>query len=338
VARLFLIPRLVALIAVGTVFGRDETHLYRIDAKTPGGLRELFDYDGQTMPLLSAHRGGAVPDYPENCIATFEHTLRHTFSMLEIDLQFSKDGHIVLHHDSTLDRTTTGTGPVAGRTLKQLKQLRLKDKEGEPTDYRIPTLDEALQWARGKTIVVLDKKQVPVEVCVKKIQEHRAQAYAMVMAYSFEDIQTCYKLDADIMMEVMIGNQERFRGFQATGVPWDRVVVFVGHAPPDDKRLLQQIHAQGACCMAGTSRNLDRQLCVAGEEECDLLRSTYRSRLDFGVDLIETDLPIQVGALLYEQPEIPATKARFFHMPRQSRNSRSEPVQSDDCGSRSVPD
>ena len=58
--------------------------------------------------------------YPENCIATFEHTLQHTFSILEIDLQFTKDGQIVLHHDPTLDRTTTGTGPVADHTLKEL--------------------------------------------------------------------------------------------------------------------------------------------------------------------------------------------------------------------------
>ena len=143
------------------------------------------------------------------------------------------------------------------------------------TEYRIPTLDEALQWARGKTIVILDKKTVPVEVCVKKIQEHHAQAYAMVMAYSFDDIQTCHKLDPDIMMEVMIGNQQRLRGFEAADVPWNRIVAFVGHTPPEDKELLEQIHAQGACCMAGTSRNLDRQLRVASDED----RSDSETRL-----------------------------------------------------------
>jgi len=337
-ARLLLIAVLVTPIAPGAVFGQDETHLFLIDAKTPRGLGELFNYDGGAMPVLSAHRGGALPGYPENCIATFEHTLRHTFSMLEIDLQFSKDGHIVLHHDSTLDRTTTGTGPVADRTLKQLKQLRLKDRDGKPTDHHMPTLNEALQWARGKTIVILDKKQVPVEICVKKIQEHRAQAYAMVMAYSFEDIQTCHKLDADIMMEVMIGNQERFRDFQSTGVPWNRVIVFVGHSPPDDKRLLQQIHAQRACCMAGTSRNLDRQLRVASQPQHDQLRLMYRSRLDFGIDLIETDLAIQVGALLYDRPKIPVAKARFFHLPGESRSLRSEPAHPNDSGSPFPPD
>lgn len=303
------------ILACGVGFSQETSPFHRIDAESPAGLRALFRCDGAAMPLVSAHRGGALPGYPENCIATFEHTLRHTFSILEIDLHYTKDGHIVLMHDPTLDRTTTGTGPVADRTLAELKRLRLKDSDGKATDHRMPTLDEALEWARGKTIVILDKKKVPVEVCVKKIQEHRAQAFAMVMAYSFEDIQTCHRLDPDIMMEAMIGTRQRLRGFDAAGVPWDHVVVFVSHTPPEDKGLLEQIHARGACCMAGTSRNLDQRLRVARGGDLDRLRRAYQDRLDFGIDLIETDLPIQVGALLYDPPAIPASKERFFHLP-----------------------
>jgi glycerophosphoryl diester phosphodiesterase len=183
-------------------------------------------------------------------------------------------------------------------------------------------LDEALQWARGRTIVILDKKNVPLEVCVQKIQEHRAQAYAMVMAYSFADIQTCHKLDPDIMMEVMIGDPQRLRGFEATSVPWNRVVAFVGHTPPEDKDLLQQLHARGVCCLAGTSRNLDRELRVAGDGDRVDLRRAYQDRLDFGIDLIETDLPVQVGALLYHPAQIPAAKARYFHVPAETDASQ----------------
>ena len=320
--RLALIVPIGVMLARGVGLAQEKSPFHRIDAGSPEGLRALFHYDGAAMPLVSAHRGGALPGYPENCIATFEHTLRHTFSILEIDLQRTKDGQIVLLHDPTLDRTTTGTGPVADRTLEELKRLRLKDSDGKVTQYRMPTLDEALRWARGKTVVILDKKKVPVEVCVKKIQEHRAQAYALVMAYSFDDVRTCHRLDAGIMMEAMIGNRQRLRGFDETGIPWNRVVAFVGHEPPEDKELLEQIHAQGACCMAGTSRNLDRQLRVAGDKDRDGLGRSYQSRLGFGIDLIETDLPIQVRALLYDPPKIPAAKARFFHMPTDAKASR----------------
>jgi len=71
---------------------------------------------------------------------------------MEIDLRFTKEGDTVLHHDTTLDRTTTGSGPVENFTVKELKQLRLKDPEGMIAEYRIPTLDEGIEWARGKGV------------------------------------------------------------------------------------------------------------------------------------------------------------------------------------------
>lgn len=286
--------------------------LHAIDAQDSQGLQELFRYTGEPMPLVSAHRGGAQPGFPENCIATFENTIRHTYSIMEIDLRSSKDGRIVLNHDATLDRTTTGTGPVADRTLQELKSLRLKDSEGNVTEHRMSTLDEALEWARGKTILILDKKELPVEVCVRKIEEHRAEAYAMVMAYSFQEVAACHNLNKNIMMEVMIGDRKRFREFDETGVPWSRVIAFVGHTPPEDKELLNMIHAKGACCMAGTSRNLDRTLRNISDADLASLERQYRARLEFGIDLIETDLPIQVGRLLYAEPAIPASKAQYF--------------------------
>lgn len=133
----------------------------RVVAATPLELRELFHYDGTPLPLLSAHRGGAGPGYPENCIETFEHTLRHVLTMLEIDPRMTKDGYVVIHHDATLDRTTTGTGNVADKTLQALKQLRLRDTQGNVTDFQIPTLDEVLVWAKGKAIIVLDQNGRP---------------------------------------------------------------------------------------------------------------------------------------------------------------------------------
>jgi glycerophosphoryl diester phosphodiesterase len=151
---------------------------------------------------------------------------------------------------------------------------------------------------------------VPVEACVKKIEEHQAEAYAMLMAYSFQDVKTCHDLNKDIMMEVMIGDRMRFRGFDETGVAWNRAVVFVSHSPPEDQELLQMIHAKGACCMAGTSRSLDRDLRREGRSAA--LEQDYRALLEKGIDLIETDLPIQVGSLLYAQPVIPASKAWYF--------------------------
>lgn len=201
------------------------------------------------------------------------------------------------------------------RTLHELRTLRQKDNDGNVTEHRTPTLDEALEWARGKTIVILDKKNVPVEACIEKTEEHEAEAYTMVMAYSFQGIRRCHELNRDIMMDIMIGDRNWFREFDESGVPWNRIVVFVGHTPPEDKELLAMIHAKGDCCMSGTSRNLDRQLRAATEPDLGALQREYRERLKFGVDLIETDLPIQTGNLLYAESTIPASKSRYFRIP-----------------------
>ncbi len=286
--------------------------LYTVDARTPQGLQELFAPDGDALPLVSAHRGGAGKGFPENCIATFEQTLRHCWSMLEIDPRYTKDRVLVLNHDPTLERTTSGTGRVADYTYDELKQLRLKDRDGNLTEHRMTTLDEALEWARGKTILVLDKKDVPVADLVRKIQEHHAEACTMVMAYSFEDIKQCHALSKDIMMEIMVGDHARLEAFDKTGVPWRNVIAFVGHTPPQEAGLCQQIHAKGARCLAGTSRNIDLRFLDGRAPDMELLEPDYRSLLKIGVDVIETDIPRQVGPLLYTQQSVPASRATYF--------------------------
>lgn len=287
--------------------------LHRLDPQTPRGLRELLRHSRETLPLVSGHRGGAAPGFPENCIATFEHTLQSTYAMLEIDPRYTKDGQMVLHHDATLERTTNGRGKVVDFTLAELKQLRLKDREGKVTDFQIPTLDEVFQWARGRAVLVLDQKDVPVAARVAKIREHQAAGYAMLIAYSYKDAQVCYALDPDIMMEVMAPTTAKVAEFDKLNVPWQNVVAFVGHNPPPDAALYEMIHARGACCMIGTSRNLDRKLLEKQVADISELEAEYRSFLRRGADLIETDIPAQLGPLLYGSTPAPAAKRQLFH-------------------------
>lgn len=299
--------------------------LHRIDPQTPQGLQELFQRTSEALPMVSAHRGGPQPGFPENCIATFENTLRHTFAMLEIDPRYTKDGEIVVHHDATLERTTTGRGRLADFTLAELRQLRLKDPQGKVTEFQIPTLDEVLQWARGKTVLVLDQKDVPAAARIKRIEEHKAEGYAMLIVYSFKEVQACYALNPNVMMEVMIPNREKFAEFEKllikVKVPWRNVVAFVGHNPPEDPALYELIHAQGACCLIGTSRNLDRQYLSQEVQDIRLLEQDYRAFLRRGADLIETDIPAQLGPLLYGATPVPASKQTYFlEAARTSRN------------------
>jgi glycerophosphoryl diester phosphodiesterase len=197
--------------------------------------------------------------------------------------------------------------------VNELKQLKLKDPAGAVTEFSIPTLDEALEWARGKTVLVLDQKDVPVAARVKKIQEHRAESYAMLIVYNYRDVQACYALNPNIMMEVMVPNQEKVTEFDALGVPWRNVIAFVGHDPPEERSLYESIHARGARCMIGTSRNLDRQVLAGQATTITTLEPHYRAFLERGADLIETDIPAQLGPMLYGGATVPLSKRKYFH-------------------------
>jgi glycerophosphoryl diester phosphodiesterase len=79
-----------------------------------------------TLPLVVAHRGGAAL-WAENSITAFRGAIGLGVDLIEFDVHLTRDGKIVVIHDATLDRTTTGTGPVADHQWSELKELRLKE-------------------------------------------------------------------------------------------------------------------------------------------------------------------------------------------------------------------
>ena len=106
--------------------------------------------------LVVAHRGN-WSIAPENSLAAIDSAIRMKVDIVEIDIRKTKDGQLVLMHDDTVDRTTNGTGKVKDKTLAEIKQLRLKDKDGRLTEHPVPTLEEALLAAKGQIMVNLDK-------------------------------------------------------------------------------------------------------------------------------------------------------------------------------------
>lgn len=285
--------------------------LYKLKFKSAQDVKEFFRYTPDRIPFVSAHRGGPRKGYPENCIATFENTLSKTHALLEVDPHYTKDSMIVLMHDPTLNRTSNGSGKISDYTLKELKALKLKDTEGNLTQYGIPTLDEALQWAKGKTLLVLDEKDVPMRVRVKKVEENYAESAAIIMAYNFNDAKLCYSLNKNIVMEVMFNSFAKVKEFDATGVPWKNVVVFVSHSLPVDSQVFAEIHKRGAMCIIGTSRNFDKAY-TSGKSGLSQLEKDYNSVLSVGADIIEADLGIEAGVALQKFTNNRSSKAQFF--------------------------
>lgn len=93
---------------------------------------------------LCAHRG-AMSTHPENTLPAFHEALRLGAHMIEFDIQLSRDGALVLMHDSTLDRTTDGRGKASDLTLAELRSLDAGVRTHERfAGTRIPTFEETL--------------------------------------------------------------------------------------------------------------------------------------------------------------------------------------------------
>lgn len=108
---------------------------------------------------IMGHRGNSSdPNIPENSIAGIESciALNGAVDIVEVDPRMTKDGIIVLMHDETIDRTTTGTGKVKDLTYEQIQSYRLKLADGTITNHTVPSLYDALVAGRGKIFFDLD--------------------------------------------------------------------------------------------------------------------------------------------------------------------------------------
>lgn len=124
-------------------------------------------FDRLPRPLLFAHRGASL-HAPENTLGAFEQALEAGAHVLELDVHLSRDGVVVVHHDRTLERTTSGTGPIRASSWKQLQDLDagygFRMGESFPfrgLDHRIPSLAEVLNAFPGTALNIELKQHEP---------------------------------------------------------------------------------------------------------------------------------------------------------------------------------
>ncbi|HSC38965.1 MAG TPA: glycerophosphodiester phosphodiesterase family protein [Chitinophagaceae bacterium] len=281
--------------------------LHTLRIQSPADLQRYFEYTGKDIPLVSGHRGGPMKDFPENCIETMQNTLVYTPATFEIDPHITKDSMIVLMHDGTLDRTTTGKGKVCDYTLAELKKLYLKDIDGKPTPYRIPTLDEAIAWAKGKTVLILDYKDVPLAMTARKIKQYQAAAWVMLTVHNATEAKFYYDFDNNAMFEAFVKTPTALKEYEAAGIPWSHVMAYVG--PKDtatNKIMYDLLHARKVMCMLSTAPTYDKL------EKPKDRANAYRDIIRHGADMIEADRAVETAAAI--KPLAPAASAKqsFF--------------------------
>ena len=270
-----------------------QSQLNTIKFNKPSQLKEFFSYKGDGSIIISGHRGGYEEGYSENCIEGLENVLTQMPAFFEIDPRLTKDSVIVLMHDGTLDRTTTGKGKVSDHTWKELQELRLKDHSGKVTDCRIPTLEQVIVWSKGKTIINLDKKDVPMEMIAALIKKHKAEDHVMLTVHTGAQARFYYDRFPTIMMSAFSRNMKEFEDLSICGVPWANMIAYVGPSiTPENKKICEMLRARGVRCMISVSPTHDR---LTSKEERAV---KYKEEINKKPDIIESDIPTEIWTAL----------------------------------------
>jgi glycerophosphoryl diester phosphodiesterase len=159
-------------------------------------------------PLIVAHRGRTSPDQAENSLKQMQAVATRQIGV-EMDLATSRDGVLYLLHDDTLDRTTTGQGPLAAQDSKALDALSLKDGAGQPTGEALPRFTQVLDWAAGtpEVMLMLDLKGTPAAKVVPLVKERNLLNRVILLTFDRVTAGEALRHADGALVSVLVTNQ-----------------------------------------------------------------------------------------------------------------------------------
>lgn len=161
-----------------------------------------------------AHRGCSYR-YPENTLSAFQEACRYAIAGIELDIQLSKDGELMVIHDERVDRTTDGSGYVKDMTLRELKRLRIRPNEQAGKIYEtIPTMREVLAFLapvcrRDGLLVNIELKNSVIryegmeQMILDLVAEYGLESYIVYSSFNPDSIRLLKKLNPDVKVGIL---------------------------------------------------------------------------------------------------------------------------------------
>lgn len=291
------------MFAAGTAAsGQELAGQWQLDSK--GDLSAMLDcHEAAGSTLISAHRGGPEPGLPENSIAAMDAVLTAIPAVMEVDIAQSPDGMHYLMHDRTLDRTTTGSGRVADVPWSEVAQLYLVDEAGWTTPYRVPTLKEALEWAKGRTTLQIDfKRTADYAEVIEMIRETGNADNVILIAYTLESALRLHELAPEMLISASVSDIGDLNDMTAAGISADRIVAFTGTRLPKPD-LYSALDSEDVEVIFGTlgrsPNSIDNVIDRYGTDE------RYAELGTGGIDIIATDRPREAARALADAERLP---------------------------------
>ncbi|MBQ9773478.1 MAG: hypothetical protein IJW30_02335 [Clostridia bacterium] len=237
---------------------------------------------------VAAHRGWST-QYPENTMEAFRAALELGVDQIETDVRVTRDGELVLIHDTTVDRTTNGTGRVIDMTLAELQCLSASNGKGEAfAACRIPTLIELMELVKDHPTITLDLE-------LKEYPDGEHEAVAFDVCDRVLEIVDRYGFTDRVVINSFNGKLNEYV-FKKYGKKYRQHVFY-------PERLLGECTIDPysyayCCCMCGDGNNTWSGM--SSKEACDVMASRgVEPWAGAGIkDSTTVDLAIERGAVL----------------------------------------
>lgn len=256
--------------------------------------KAYFEDENSKYILVASHRGD-WRNAPENSLQAIQNCINMGVDIVEIDVQESKDGVLVLMHDKSVNRTTKAKGLVKDFTLDSLQTMILTNGIGGKTSQTIPTLRDALLLCQGKILVNIDKGYAHADKCIALAKETGTLGQIII-----KGLKTCSEAEQDLAAHLpecyfmpmvnlsRAGAQDSIDSYLAHRAP----VAFEINLPADTfeiKNRFQQIKEKGSSVwMNSLWATLNGGY---HDEQAYLDNTVYDWYIENGVRIIQTDRP-----------------------------------------------
>jgi len=228
-------------------------------------------------PVQIALHRGANRYAPENTMPAFAKAVHLGADFIEFDVRTTRDGEFFLLHDSRLERTTDGTGPIDQQTAEAVRKLSAGIKFGPPyATLPLPALDEFLAAFAGKVEFYFDAKAIPPEALAAAVERHKVVERTVVYQ-SPQYLARLKAINPRIRSLPPLGKPEELDALVATLPPyavdasWDIL----------SQELIARCHAAGVKVFSDALGRHERI-------------EDYLQAMRWGIDLIQTDHPLRV--------------------------------------------
>lgn len=250
--------------------------------KSQESAKDFFSRTSE-RPIVMAHRMSPLPiGYAENSLETFKYNLaKNPCTIQEIDVRMTKDKRLVLLHDVTLDRTTTGKGNLSEITFSELQKLDLMDyRKNILKKQKVPELSSILRAASNKTIIVLDKKPgTDVDLMMKEIITTNKLNKILVICYNIKEAQELHKKYPKLMLALGFNSVEQIEQNAKSEINYKNIVALVPQKIQPSE-FYEKIHQMKIPISFSAQGETD-----SNREAIHLYKELYRS----GVKIICTD-------------------------------------------------